>query len=389
MNTKKQITYLNAIIKNIENNYSFEPSITLFGGISGQALFLNTYNNLFDNEKKDLENKLFEVIINKINNIEFISYSGGLFGIIQMLKNTNNNLVRDLDLSELDELIKQNIKIWAGNYLTQNNYDYLHGFLGLLYVYSDLYSDKLTVSKLVNDFLSLSIENDIHLYWNDIHFTNRKNREVATVNVNFGLAHGLISYAVILAKCNKKFNLGIEDKIIKIINYYWDNKNEKECSSFFPNALSISKSYEKESRLSWCYGDVGIAAGFLNLSFLLKNNEIKKMAIQILLKTVSRKNLIKTKIADTSLCHGVSGLIHIYKKFYVVLGINKFNESYLYWMEVLNNYYESDVKFQYCHHKKGYTNNLSLLEGVSGTGLAILSTLTDKNLGWDECLLIS
>ena len=79
---------------------------------------------------------------------------------------------------------------------------------------------------------------------------------------------------------------------------------------------------------------------------------------------------------------------------YFNTNIPEFNDAANYWIEKTLKFAKfkdgfAGYKAWYPESKGGSKPVISLLEGISGIGLALLSNITEEESVWDECLLLS
>jgi lantibiotic modifying enzyme len=218
---------------------------------------------------------------------------------------------------------------------------------------------------------------------------------------NLGLAHGISGILLFLRKlylANIKKD-AVSDIIIKASNFLLLQKHSlKTHKSFFYDVCKDS--FGRDSRLGWCYGDMSVGYSLFMISSLdgIERQDVKENAFDILVNTTERTNLSDIGIVDAGLCHGTSGIAHIYNRLYRQTSETKFKDAALYWyketikMAKYDNEYagyrlpyylaESEKEFRELH-------NLSFLTGIAGTGLSLLSAIYPIEPSWDMCLLLS
>ena len=154
-----------------------------------------------------------------------------------------------------------------------------------------------------------------------------------------------------------------------------------------------------DSRLAWCYGDLAIGYTFLMLGNTkgLYLSGIKEKGIEILIDTTKRSSFSTTRVEDSGLCHGTTGLAHIYNRIFQQEGIDLFREASIFW-------YKRTIEMG--SDKNGYAGfsipyfrssddrikdqyNLSFLTGISGIALGLLSGITQTPPNWDRIMLLS
>jgi lantibiotic modifying enzyme len=126
----------------------------------------------------------------------------------------------------------------------------------------------------------------------------------------------------------------------------------------------------------------------------IQNKEWECIALDILLHTTTRKNPAKERVIDGGICHGSSGIAHIYNRLYQSTGIDVFRDAAIHWIDdtlAKAQFIDGIAGYKTWHSPKygGWITHTGLLEGVSGIGLVLLSFISDIEPRWDECLLLS
>jgi lantibiotic modifying enzyme len=127
---------------------------------------------------------------------------------------------------------------------------------------------------------------------------------------------------------------------------------------------------------------------------IFNNESWKDEAIGILLKTTEIREWSEAKVLDAGLCHGTSGIAHIYNRAYKYTGIEKFKVSAIYWFEqTLKMAAFDDGLAGYKTYRApefgGFCNENGFLTGIAGIGLAMISAVSDIEPVWDRALLLS
>ena len=130
------------------------------------------------------------------------------------------------------------------------------------------------------------------------------------------------------------------------------------------------------SRLSWCYGDLGIAAVMLVVAARTGEPQWQAEGIQLALSCASRPDPWLGS-NDACLCHGSSGNAHLFARLYQGTGIPCFKARAL-------QCYERTLATT----RNGCPEVPGLLEGAVGIGLSLLAATTDVEPSWDRFLLV-
>jgi len=184
--------------------------------------------------------------------------------------------------------------------------------------------------------------------------------------------------------------------IYKLINFFLSHERTDEgFLSSFPNYLSLSKEDDTiESRIGWCYGDLGIGYILLLASKTLDDDYLYQRALKILLKASRRRVSNDTFIIDAGFCHGSIGTAHIYNRIYQTTKMQEFKEaSFYFYNEALQYSVHLDGFAGYKAWKSdkfgGPEGSMALLQGISGIGLSLISAVSGIEPKWDKFFCLS
>lgn len=387
----------------IIEKYTEEPNIGVLTGVSGMAMFQFYYSKFLDiDENAEFGAEMISNCIQKINEgYSFPTYCTGIGGFgwaIQHLK-TNGFIDFDCDdlLSQFDDYLYNQMMIDFDH----NNFDFLHGALGYAYYFLSRYINTENsylqehyyeyLSKSVSSLEKLSIPTKNGFRWDSV-LERKKDKRGA----NLGLSHGIPSILIFLSKLNKiaVFKDQTEKLLFGGVSYILGLKKETEKNiSLFPSWVEKNKELEYNSRIAWCYGDLGIGLSLLQASQSLGDNTIENHSFNILSHTTFRKSPKKSFVIDAAICHGSYGNALIYQNLFHRNQSKLYKESMDYWIKdgiekaIFNDGYAGYK--QYNGHEKNWMPELSILEGVAGIGLTIINYLSKERNTWDECLMIS
>lgn len=351
----------------------------LMSGKMGVCLFLfhryqNTKREVFLEKLEVLLSDVFHDLSDgKVN----MTLADGLSGILWGINYLEKKQVLE-ETNVLSNELKEALSKFIENELNIMNWDYLHGGLGGFLAMDRKQNDfKKKIVKILDE---TKTEHSDFIYWKSLKYGN---------DINLGLSHGQTSILYFLQKIiisgvsNEKTAL----KLLKGSCYYILDKMNKDYNSeyLFDSFVSVTQ----KSRLAWCYGDLSIGYMLLSASKLLKDENIEKKAISILLHTTKRRTLEDTMIIDSCICHGTTGLVLLYNKLFNMTEMECFKESSDFWLantiKIIN---EKELMF-YRRVEDIWANDYSLLEGLSGVGLALSSLKTNTNHEWTSCLLLN
>lgn len=186
------------------------------------------------------------------------------------------------------------------------------------------------LSKIVNILYNNATRENGKIMWKSIVDFGEK-----TIGYNFGIAHGIPGILLFLRKmfeiriCPNKCKELIKGGIAFLESQM--HFSDIYTSIFFD--ICDLKYNGGNSRLSWCYGDLGIAYAFILFSLTegLECEKLNKTALRILKYTTNRRNLKHTGVKDAGLCHGCIGIAHMYNRLYQITQKDFLLKSATYW----------------------------------------------------------
>ena len=146
------------------------------------------------------------------------------------------------------------------------NFDYLHGALGFgIYFLSRIQKNRKVENYLIELVNELEKESKIDiknsLRWPPLKMT----KDTKGVISNLSLSHGMASIIVFLSKVynqnilkEKNYKL-LDGAITYILSNHLDSSIFYSC---FPSMI-VESEKSSNSRLAWCYGDLGIGMSFI------------------------------------------------------------------------------------------------------------------------------
>lgn len=385
-------------IHSYHNKIDINHEYGVYGGYSGLSLFFYYYSRFLDNKAGEIKAKEFLMkafgIVNKKNAID-VSLCEGLAGLYSTsLHLLYYNFINDEEI-ELNNLFDKTIIKCLYRGIQNKDYDFFYGVVGYLYYFYTKYrgsqsnSDKETIITILDIIADkIRIDNKHFAYYGGVENT-----------VNLGIPHGISGFMLLLIKLK---NAGIDSINI---NYIINNL----CSillcftsritpiTYFPHMFDITSNIEdltENSRMGWCYGDLGCATALIEYARCFHNEEVYNKALSILIHSTNRKELYINNVFDAGLCHGSSGIAVIYNKIFNITKLDIFKSSADYWYaKTIDLGYHKDGLAGFCRARKlgdkiYYKNDISLLTGITGIGLSIISKLSSNNSSWEEFLLL-
>lgn len=374
----------------------------LLGGYTGAALFFAYYHQL-TGKKKYLQ-KVYQLLERSVHDIAEtplpFSHCSGIAGMVWNIQHlikagfVNEDGMEDI-FEEVDEVLGTEML----RALQQGQHDFLHQGLGIALYFlerGDHPQAKAYLEALVSGLEATAVKTAAGITWKD-HLTGLVDRPPGEVSFNMGLAHGVPGIISILGMIHQK---GIavtqtNDLIRKGISWILaaENSPEEGLTSLYPVLVDASHQAltGKQSRLGWCYGDLGIATLLLNTGTWLQDDTYQEKALHIFHHTLEHRNIKNGSVHDACLCHGSAGIAHIYRRAWLQTKDPILLTGATHWLQQtlqMSTHKDSPGGFRYFVNG-AYENNYGILEGVAGIGLALIAAIDqDMDPAWDRCILL-
>ena len=406
MKLNRYDSLLKEISDELIENRNLEKNIGILDGLSGIALF-HFYYAKYSNNTNQTETawKILNEIISKVNN-GFLdpTYCSGISGfgwtIDHLVQENLINIDTDGLLSDFNDKIFQ---IMMEN-LNVSHYEFLYGASGYAYYFINRHrttSNKNT-KKRYQQYLEEYVKSleQVILVGEGKRLKFLFDKNIKETGVNLGVSHGIggvIGILIELINTNisvalsKKILNNICDFYLNVLSYKTINKSNSKFPIFF--APENDKTIYN-NRLAWCYGDLGVAFHLLKASKLLNNSPLKSSILNILAESSNRKSFEETLVRDAGICHGAFGNSIIYAELSKSCVNLSFDMTSKFWFKEgikMKSFSDGYAGFkQWNGAQQCWIKHLSLLEGISGIGLSIMSLANGKEFSrWSKCLLIN
>jgi lantibiotic biosynthesis protein len=372
----------------------------LLSGYSGCALFYAYYYRLSGKQQhlRRLQ-RILQKMTGALAEQELIaSHCSGIAGIAWCLQHlTNQGFIAGAEIDDAFEETDEMLSRYLQQELEQQRYDFLHQGLGAALYFLERPMNaaaSATLEAMVTQLEKAAIILDTGVSWKD-QFVRKDNTED---HYNLGLAHGVPAILAVLGMLYEK-GICVERTfplLEKGVQWLLSTRNEPgaEAGSWYPTMVTRNNTAigSPQSRLGWCYGDLGIAVTLWNVGARLEKEAWKREAVDILAHTLSHRDSRNGTVRDAGLCHGSMGIAHIYRRVYTGSGDERLRAGAGKWLEQtfeLGAWGDGPAGFK-AHTLNGYINTFNLLEGVTGIGLALMAAVDeDATPDWDRCLLLS
>lgn len=317
-------------IYNVVKKYKSSTAWGVLDGFSGIILFLAVYYKFTHDDK--VLNVLYEkieILNAHIQDVKIPTLCGGYSGICWLYRYLEKEqLIESEDINDsLDDLEKYICSFYS-TYL-KNDCDFLHGGLGIA-IYFSLVESKYC-SFIMDSFLQQLDAKKIvkepgQCAWETKLLTKGNWKDV----INFSLSHGMAPIFCFLSNVyNRTRNVLAKQLLQQLFKYYKENINREDFSSMYPSWISQNPAESfLDSRVAWCYGDLGIAEAINYAGVKLRDEELINYSFNVAYKTIGR--IADSMIKDEIFCHGSAGASFMYNQFYKKTKNKDFRDASLY-----------------------------------------------------------
>ncbi|MCT9139773.1 lanthionine synthetase C family protein [Streptomyces violarus] len=218
---------------------------------------------------------------------------------------------------------------------------------------------------------------------------------------NLGLAHGIAGPLTLLIDAHVA---GVEvdgqlDSIRALADTLLRWTAHDEYGMYWPSFISFTAfkdgalpAGERRLRPSWCYGVPGVSYAVLRAGTVLRDARYRTAAIDSVNSMLSLPP-DALGIADSSICHGWAGLLHLVQKIERTGEVNFSGAADLLAARVIEQFNpETPFGYQFAVMDPAVSvNSPGFLDGAAGVALALHSYAHDENpvSQWDSALLLA
>jgi len=211
---------------------------------------------------------------------------------------------------------------------------------------------------------------------------------------NLGVAHGVPGVIQFL---NEVAATGIDYRALDLLQdaVRWLVAQQRPRGSLSRFSSWIATGDSSDSRLAWCYGDLGIAAVLLQVARREGRRDWQGFAYD-LLDHCLEWNPERSGVKDAGLCHGAAGVAHIFNRIFQSEHDRRFGEASIGWFErtlAMRQTARGIGGFlQYTRPERSgpalWESSPAFLDGAIGIALALLAATTPVEPNWDRLLLL-
>lgn len=214
---------------------------------------------------------------------------------------------------------------------------------------------------------------------------------------NLGVAHGIPGIIHFLSEVSAT---AIVDKqrshrlLEGAVNWLIAQRRPAGSRSIFGSWI-VPGERQSDSRLAWCYGDMGILAVLFQVARRTDREDWHKFANELLYHCLDWPQEV-SGIKDASLCHGAIGIAHMFNRLYQSEKDPRCREAALIWFEralgMRQHSSSAGGFFRLRPNPNGqnvWEASPAFLDGAIGVALALISAMTSVEPAWDRMLLLS
>jgi class I lanthipeptide synthase len=224
---------------------------------------------------------------------------------------------------------------------------------------------------------------------------DRARREFPAGYYNLGVAHGLPGAIGFLAGAAAAGSSSEASALLPgAVRWLLRHRLPPGSRSAFPHSVG-PHGEPRTTRLSWCYGDLGIAAALLAAARHTQQDAWEREALELARRAAARVTEAP-EIKDACLCHGTAGVAHLFNRLFQASGDPALGDAARFWalrtLEVRQpgvgiagfSAWRLDEQ-----GREGWRDDPGLLNGAAGVGLALLAAATGLEPAWDRVMLTS
>ncbi len=225
------------------------------------------------------------------------------------------------------------------------------------------------------------------------HMTEVHRRAMPGGCYNLGVAHGTPGLLVLLARSLSRDSgrLPIRRALEEGVRWLLSTNRPPSSGHRFPPFRGLTGRIGGESRLAWCYGDLGVACA-LSVSARCAGRSDWALESRSLGLRCAATGFEESGVADAGLCHGASGVAHLFRRLARAHRDPDLSSAGDRWHEhALRMQMEAlpDRHPERPIPPRPERSEPGLLTGGGGVLLSLASSLTDEDFGWDRFLFLS
>ncbi len=226
--------------------------------------------------------------------------------------------------------------------------------------------------------------------------TGHKRDEAPEGLYDLGIAHGNPGVIALLGEaCSRGVAVEVAQPLLaEAVAWLLEQQNPPGSGSRFPRWIAPGDE-AGETRVAWCYGDLGIAAALLGAARGAGEPDWERTA-RGLARGAAARSFESAGAIDAGLCHGAAGNAHLFNRLFQATGDPLLGEAARAWAErALSMRCPGEGIGGFlswvpnARLERGWQSDPGFLTGAAGIGLALLAAATPIEPAWDRALLVS
>lgn len=362
---------LSEIAKHLNNNRGYiNTNVGFFSGSLGPFLFLYAYSSLV--ESKSYAAVCGEILQATISRAVSSSQSSvrELVELGLIIRSLKQQKLLTGEINYLLKKIDTELVMYSRELIVRKLFDPFIGYLPIANYFLSRGKQR-SIDDILKTFIDAILDSqeksDSGYYWRSFILNNNQ--------IYTGWSHGIASIIAFLTKVVAR---GITYRIHEVklslaqaSNYLMHNKNTIG-RNFYPDVIDQQ---EPSNILNLCYGDLGICYFLLKSAKTLENGAVYQKILSQLIAAAQRRTPDLCGIHDASVIFGTSGTTMFFAHMYRMTRKSVFRKAAEYWVaegEKLCQNSDAVAGYKPYYNKRISTTYNSLLEGVSGYGLAMI-----------------
>jgi lantibiotic modifying enzyme len=314
--------------------------------------------------------------------------------LLQVLR---SDAIVDIDLGEptlqqFDALIHRNALV----YLRAQNIDLLYGAAGALHYLGTRAAGRPQVQEYLRELLSELLANKLEDARGIRFYNSRINQANGDDTLNIGLSHGHCGLLLVLLQLHEAGVLQAELAPLanRMVDYLLSLQLPPEPAqgwpAFFPTRyheeLPLTHVHNRQTcnnHLGWCYGDLNVVQVLYQAHRVLNRPELLPLADRVGEYTAARRTGRDCSIDNPFLCHGSASLVLYYRRLYALRPLPCYLDAHRYWWQRT----QQEVPAAFALPSDAFQVT-SLLMGVPGLLLVLISEALEEPLAWPQLLLL-
>lgn len=385
---------IDAIIKEYNSKIISYPTQDLpYGFVQGKLgvlyylmyVYLDTQKAIYFDKITDILMDVFNTIQNPDQNslLNDSSFADGISGLGFVISELIANDLLDEEYAEQIPILSQIAFEYASKKLDQNNFDFLHGSIGVLIFLLKIKNQDL-FDQLVNQLLEKSKESVL--------LFSTQSDDPYISDINFGFPHGYLSTIKLLLDAkntfgaNELYDIVIDLCVSKIMKHIDKKYVVDGIHIYKPHKVYIDNGKlieHQNNRLAWCNSDLSWVFLLSKLDSVNHTTQYQKIIDEIGNHLVKRKEMNVTGVQNHHFCHGSSGIAQLFGELYDFSKDEKYSKAYNYWIQRTITYLKEDMLHNLTER------DMSLYYGKLGALLTLYSYQKEFPQGWKEAFLIN